>query len=290
MPIIVSDPVSMLTYSILSDTSVNINWREPRQSNGNIFGYTVRIGVFQGSIILVEENTTSLQYMIGNLARYTPYEVTVFAQTYAGKGKPSSIIFFSMQGVPETPLDSIEIDQIDDGAILVKWKGLSLGEARGFPYYIASYASDDGHNKGRINTTNTSVLFEGLDGKLGYTFTVQIATGSGNGLATAKYFKSRTAESSGAVQSESLGIYSVVGALLGGVLLGGIAVLLLIGIVFGMCKLKKKCQSESINDDKESDEQQNTYEEIAMKPAVEHDSNFILMQKNMAYDSTDFTT
>ena len=94
-----------------------------------------------------------------------------------------------MNTVPTSPVNSVEVDQLDDTSIQVKWKGLTLSEAKGFPYYIVSYASDDGSITGTVNTTNSSVLFKGLNPKLGFLFIVEIATGNGNGLAAGSEYK-----------------------------------------------------------------------------------------------------
>ena len=66
---------------------------------------------------------------------------------------------------------------------------LSLVEARGFPLYIVSYTSDDGAFLGSVNTTNSSVIITGLNPNIGFSFTVLVATGSGNGpVTTSKLF------------------------------------------------------------------------------------------------------
>ena len=62
-------------------------------------------------------------------------------------------------------------------------------EARGFPLYIISYTSDDGAVLGSVNTTNSSVIITGLNPNIGYSFTVQVATGSGKGPATTRLSK-----------------------------------------------------------------------------------------------------
>jgi hypothetical protein len=287
----VSGPVQMLTYHVISDTTAVISWSEPNRTNGIILGHTVRVTVYQEDNIHTLENTTSLQLTLRNLARHTPYEVTVSTITHAGNGIPSSIVLFTMEGVPTSPVNSVEVDQLDDTSIQVKWKGLTLSEAKGFPYYIVSYASDDGSITGTVNTTNSSVLFKGLNPKLGFLFIVEIATGNGNGLAAGKYLKSSAAdlEFNAASACNSQIVFVAIGALVGGALLGIFAVLLLIGIVIGVHKLRGKCGFGSIGD-RERNEPDYTYEDVDRMPTKQHDANFVLMEKNIAYNTVEFTT
>ena len=83
-----------------------------------------------------------------------------------------------------TALADFDVVALGDGSVQVGWTPLSLTEARGFPLYIVSYTSDDGAVSGSVNTTNSSVIITGLNPNIGYSFTIQVATGSGNGLAT----------------------------------------------------------------------------------------------------------
>ena len=85
--------------------------------------------------------------------------------------------------VPTAPLTDVHVFALGDGSVRVGWTPLSLVEARGFPLYIVSYSSDDGAVFS-VNTTNSSVIITGLNPNIGYSFTVQVATGSGNGPAT----------------------------------------------------------------------------------------------------------
>ena len=86
--------------------------------------------------------------------------------------------------VPTAPLADVDVVALGDGSVGVRWTPLSLTEARGFPLYIVSYTSIDGAVLGSVNTTNSSVIITGLNPNIGYSFTVQVVTGSGNGPAT----------------------------------------------------------------------------------------------------------
>ena len=74
------------------------------------------------------------------------------------------------------------IIQEDDQTVNVSWKALSYREARGIPFYIVSYTSEDGRFSGSVNTTNSSVsiFIQGLDLQVPYQFTVSVTTGNGN--------------------------------------------------------------------------------------------------------------
>ena len=86
--------------------------------------------------------------------------------------------------VPPGPLADVDVVALGDGSVRVRWTPLSFTEARGFPLYIVSYTSIDGAVLGSVNTTNSGIIITGLNPKIGYIFTVQVATGSGNGPAT----------------------------------------------------------------------------------------------------------
>ena len=84
---------------------------------------------------------------------------------------------------PKRPVSGIVIMiQEDDQTVNVSWTPLSYAEARGFPFYIVSYTSEDGQFTGSVNTTNSSVLIviQGLDLHVLYVFTVSVTTGNGN--------------------------------------------------------------------------------------------------------------
>ena len=85
--------------------------------------------------------------------------------------------------VPTAPLADVNVVALGDGSVQARWTAFSLAEARGFPLYIVSYSADDGAVFS-VSTTNSSVIITGLNPNMGYTFTVQVATGSGNGPAT----------------------------------------------------------------------------------------------------------
>ena len=91
--------------------------------------------------------------------------------------------------VPTAQPDDVDVVALGDGSVRVGWTPLSLTESRGFPFYIISYTSDDGTVLGSVNTTNSSVIITGLNPNIGYSFTVQVATGMGNGPAkTSEFF------------------------------------------------------------------------------------------------------
>ena len=152
-------------------------------------------------------------------------------------------------------------------------------EAKGFPLYIISYTSDDGAVLGSVNTTNSSVIITGLNPNIGYTFTVQVATGSGKGPTTTSKFQivlfvhtlpicplisCETFLSmycavsfnfppyilieylKGTLPSPSCDTTAVtVGAFIGGAMFGAVTVVLVVGIVFGVFQLRRNTNNRS---------------------------------------------
>ena len=85
--------------------------------------------------------------------------------------------------VPMKPVSDIVIMiQESDQTVNVSWKPLSYREARGFPFYIVSYTSEDGRFSGSVNTTNSrvAIIIRGLDLQVSYLFTVSVTTGNGS--------------------------------------------------------------------------------------------------------------
>ena len=85
--------------------------------------------------------------------------------------------------VPVKPVSGfVIVIQESDQTVNVSWKPLSYREARGKPFYIVSYTSEDGRFSGSVNTTKSSVLIviQGLDLQVSYLFTVLVTTGNGN--------------------------------------------------------------------------------------------------------------
>ena len=177
--------------------------------------------------------------------------------------------------VPTSPLADFDVVALGDGSVGVGWAPLSLAEARGFPLYIVSYTSVDGAVLGSVNTTNSSVIITGLNPNIGYIFTIQVATGSGNGPTTTSklfvhilpifpfiscepfhnmywavsfnYSPSIYVEYlKGTLPSPSCDTTAdTVGAFFGGAIFGATSVALVVGIVFGVFKLRRKANIRS---------------------------------------------
>ena len=133
----VPGPVSRLTYNGISNMSVNISWSEPDEPNGDIVGYSVRYGEFEGNADS-ESLVESLHLTINGLSecawilysfsyvrvstispissfpvRYIPYKATVSARTSVGEGEPSSVVFFTLEG-GEDSWNSINFYNLSD--------------------------------------------------------------------------------------------------------------------------------------------------------------------------------
>ena len=187
---------------------------------------------------------------------------------------PSLSPFIPFTPVPTAPLANVDVIVLGDGSVRVGWTPLSLVEARGFPLYIVSYASDDGAVFRGVNTTNSNVIITGLNLNIGYSFTVQVATGSGYGPATtSKLFVTICSLIScepflnmhwavsfnyspyilieylkGTLPSPSCDTTAVtVGAFIGGAMFGTVTVVLVVGILFGVFKLsmRRKCYNRN---------------------------------------------
>ena len=160
-----------------------------------------------------------------------------------------------------------------DGSVLLSWQPLSLTEAKGFPLYIVSYKSVDGSFRGSVNTTNSSVVISGLNSKGSYIITVQVTTENGKNKGDTENSKGcmdfvmyyhlyiriyrpavislHTISASvcfilypylallNAPRPANENSAVIVGVLFGGAAMGVLAVMLVLGIVCGVCKLRK---------------------------------------------------
>ena len=104
------------------------------------------------------------------------------------------IVFDKMHGfapshhaVPIKAVDSVTVEWTTVNSVLVTWTPLSYYEARGFPFYLITYKSDDSSTSRSVNTTSSSVAITGLNPQNVYIFTVQVSTGNGNNKGDTEY-------------------------------------------------------------------------------------------------------
>jgi hypothetical protein len=61
----------------------------------------------------------------------------------------------------------------------VTWTPLSYTEAKGFPFYIVTYAAFDGSSSGNTTSISDSAVLVGLYPAIGYKISVEVTTGNG---------------------------------------------------------------------------------------------------------------
>ena len=115
------------------------------------------------------------------------YEVVVVAFNSAGSGAENlPQTFFSQESVPMRAPQNVMFDRISGEYLKVSWDALTLREARGFPVYTVTLTpsvSSDGEQIANevitVNTTQSSIVVEGLDVNVEYMLMVAVGTIAG---------------------------------------------------------------------------------------------------------------
>ena len=90
----------------------------------------------------------------------------------------------SLHPAPTTQVSNAQVEWVNSNrAALVTWTPLTFHQARGFPVYFVTYQPSSqvgsGHSVSTVNTTNASVVIDGLDPTTEYTITVDVGTAGG---------------------------------------------------------------------------------------------------------------
>ncbi len=134
LPLVPSQPED-LSVTLLSPTTLILDWEIPSEPNGTIMAYTVTVGTRE--IVVRDGNTTEL--LLGNLTAYTVYILRVSANTSAGQGEAASINITTHQDgvcgcvyctsmssspcslVPPPP-SGLSVQPINSTALLLSWQ------------------------------------------------------------------------------------------------------------------------------------------------------------------------
>jgi netrin-G3 ligand len=183
-------PSEVISLVVVSggDTSFDISWGEPTTPNGVISYYTVNIRHYDNLTTAFATNvTTGVMYNNNDqrLAPEVPYNVSVRAATVAGVGDEVYVINFTREGIPPM-VENFNFTRINDTAINVTWKLLTLVEAKGFVNYAVTW-SEGGERRRQmpdrivVPSTQSSVTITGLTPHVSYSVAISAFTSNGTG-------------------------------------------------------------------------------------------------------------
>ena len=75
-------------------------------------------------------------------------------------------------------VSNITVTRVNDTAVMITWRALTLNDARGFPSYTLN-VTDNGEVVFSQSTNSTSVMISGLMPRTEYNITVQTLTAGG---------------------------------------------------------------------------------------------------------------
>jgi hypothetical protein len=279
------EPVRNLSFEVVSEGVVSITWIKPAWigARAQILHYEITYGPFGGhntTLISVKESVT-----LRNLDGKIPYSVVVKAQTNESLGERATIVVFSSEGVPTKPVGSVKAYWKSGSSVVVSWQPTSYAEATGIPLYMISYLPDNGGKTGSVNTTNSSTTFKGLDRQFGYVFAVQVTTGNGKNKGDTSYAFVKAGLSQSALSGCDSYAMITVGAALGGMAAGVLTVLLLIGIVCGVCKARGNRKPSSASAPGSEQKVDVIYDQV---DAETTDQSKVAFTSNPAYECVQF--
>uniref|UniRef100_A0A1X7UEK4 Fibronectin type-III domain-containing protein n=1 Tax=Amphimedon queenslandica TaxID=400682 RepID=A0A1X7UEK4_AMPQE len=121
-------PVSQLATESISETSVLISWSLPQEQNGIILFYEVSImGLYNET-----HNSSVNSINVHNLNPYTRYTAVVSAATSAGKGQPTMLEFYSLEGVPNRSPSLTNHTILTSESVILEWNPPPVQHRRGF--------------------------------------------------------------------------------------------------------------------------------------------------------------
>jgi hypothetical protein len=140
---LVPDQIENLTFSNVYDTSMDITWQKPIESNGHLIGYelewyplntTSTTGNERSTMEVVPDRTT---YTITNLSATTWYTISVRAKTRQGYGiKRSASIESGYPPEMPSPPNNLEVIVIDKRSVTIKFSSGYTGKTNILRYVL----------------------------------------------------------------------------------------------------------------------------------------------------------
>ncbi|KAL6104044.1 ptprf [Pungitius sinensis] len=203
----------------LTSTSLKVSWVAPPAASrhGAIVRYTVIYQALAGEDTERHEVTgigaDATSYLLGDLEKWTEYQVWVRAHTDVGPGPDSAPVRMrTNEDVPGAPPRKLEVEAINSTAIRVTWKpplqGKQHGQIRG--YQVIFSRLENGEPRGQPNimdvalpeaqwnieeSTEHEAVIGGLHSETTYSVTVAAYTTKGDGARS----KAKVITTTGAV-------------------------------------------------------------------------------------------
>ncbi|XP_019854881.1 PREDICTED: phosphatidylinositol phosphatase PTPRQ-like [Amphimedon queenslandica] len=175
-------PVSRLAVRSISGTSAYISWSLPQEQNGIIVFYEVAVkGVYN------ETHNSSVNIInVHNLNPYTRYTAVVSAATSAGKGQPTMLEFYSLEGVPNRSPSLTNHTILTSKSVMLAWNPPPVQHRRGF---IQNYMVKVQYMQKLdiYNTSETVLYVSGLPQYSDINVSASISTSVGQGLFSRPY-------------------------------------------------------------------------------------------------------
>uniref|UniRef100_A0A1X7UD72 Uncharacterized protein n=1 Tax=Amphimedon queenslandica TaxID=400682 RepID=A0A1X7UD72_AMPQE len=169
-------PVSRLAVRSISGTSAYISWSLPQEQNGIIVFYEVAVkGVYN------ETHNSSVNIInVHNLNPYTRYTAVVSAATSAGKGQPTMLEFYSLEGAPTNSPSLTNYTILTPTSFIIEWDPPPIPHRRGF---IQHYTIQTEHRQKRntYNSSTNSFNITGLPEFSDINVSISASTSAGQG-------------------------------------------------------------------------------------------------------------
>ncbi|KAL7870971.1 hypothetical protein SRHO_G00084680 [Serrasalmus rhombeus] len=185
-----SDPPQNVSYTVLSPTTVKLNWSPPTQPNGVIQYYTIYYS--DNITISTQQVLGSVQWaMLTGLRAGQEYRVWLSSSTSLGDGGVSStpLNFTTLEDVPSGPVHNLSAQLYGSTAVVISWDPPLEPNGRVF-YQLSLQEAGVTHpyinrtdNRTIIKTTTDTVfLFTKLRKYFPYVLHVIPATSAGSAL------------------------------------------------------------------------------------------------------------
>jgi receptor-type tyrosine-protein phosphatase Q len=161
-----SGPPQSLTVTILTSTSLQIDWEHILQSeqNGIITSYTVTIAdLTTNTTFGMWNNLTDIYLYINNLHPFYNYKVSVSGSTIIGTGPSTSVVVQTFQDVPSGVPQNVQYVMLNSSAVIVSWDPPPVNQHNGIiSQYIVNLRNYETGTITTINATGTNVTLVNL--------------------------------------------------------------------------------------------------------------------------------
>ncbi|GFQ99834.1 phosphatidylinositol phosphatase PTPRQ [Trichonephila clavata] len=161
-----SKPRNLQDRTPATNTTIEIEWEEPKPTNGPIVNYSVRWTNLNNNVTTSSVSKDTI-YVISDLKPYTNHSVKVRAATAAGFGEwTEEMIFRTDIGVPYQPKEVKEL-RITDTSIYLTWK-----EPQPLVGYVIHYIvewTDIATNESKSEKVESLYLYHTIKSLLPYT-------------------------------------------------------------------------------------------------------------------------